>query len=432
MEEQKLFSTQEACKRVGLTPKNFALRANRLGITAAKEERKPSGGRPQKFWTLEQINLIGKNTREDVIETEDVANTVTAIPAQDNDDELIARNSKETAPNSPPEICASTPPVTTEVEPASVVDTETLISEPLENKSLEQLAEEANLFAARGDDCLKQGLTYYFAAGRRLNEAKSRLEHGHWQNWLAENFPSSADTAQNYMRLAKRFSESKSETFRNLGLAAAIKLLALPEGDEQEFIDAQAAAGKPVENQSAREIQRNVKAFKQLRAIPKETAEEPTPDLSNVGEKFSLFGRETDAVTEVTHDSEFVSETITQDSAKQEETAADDTAPTTKTVDNPVTNEFKLAAIKTFETWLNYIEVIGSTISETQLNSLLKLCGEYWHELEKQFTYEKKLARIAEHILKSVKEICAQNTELAVKIKLSCAELEQAQENKKK
>lgn len=399
--EQELFSTQEAAKKLGIKPPAFRMKALRAGFEPAKVIQ--GKGKPQKFWTAKQIATIAGNARADVTETEGAAATVTPGTAEETDISTIA--------------------------PAPVVDTETLIFEPLDNKSLKQLADEANLYTKRGDDCIKLGLTFYFEAGRRLNEAKKRVGHGNWQNWLAQNFSASDDTANNYMKLARRFGEQKSETFRNLNPATAIKLLALPEGTEEEFIQMQAAAGKPVENQSARDVQKNVKAFKEARAMPKENAEEPTPDLSNVGEKFSVFGRETD---EVTHDSEFVSEPVSQDSAKQEETAADDTAPTTKTVDEPVTNEFKLAAIKTFETWLNYIEVIGSTISETQLNSLLKLCGEYWRELEKQFTYEKKLARIAEHILKSVKEICAQNSELAVKIKLSCAELEQAQENQKK
>lgn len=178
-----------------------------------------------------------------------------------------------------------TPAVIT-VEPAPVIDTEKLIAEPLEQKSLEELAKEANLYATRGDDCLKQGLTFYFAAGRRLNEAKSRLEHGQWQNWLAENFSASADTASNYMKLARRFGESKSETFRNLGLATAIKLLALPEGSEEDFAREQAETGKPLETQSAREVQKNVREWKQKQAeeekssdtIPAEVISAPMND----------------------------------------------------------------------------------------------------------------------------------------------------------
>lgn len=92
-----------------------------------------------------------------------------------------------------------------EFEPASVIDTESLIAEPLENKTLEELADEANHYAAQGDACFKQGLNFYFATGRRLIEAKSRLPHGQWQPWLNDNFFASTDTAENYMKLVRRF-----------------------------------------------------------------------------------------------------------------------------------------------------------------------------------------------------------------------------------
>ena len=46
-------------------------------------------------------------------------------------------------------------------------------------------------------------------------------------------------------------------------------MLVLSEGDEEEFIATQAAAGNPVGKQSARDVQKNVKAFKQLRTAKK-------------------------------------------------------------------------------------------------------------------------------------------------------------------
>lgn len=241
--DKKLFVTQDACKLVGLKSNTFVLRAKRLGIHAAKEERKPNGGRPQKFWTLEQTNLIGSNTRAEVTQVTDIST----------------------------------------VEPAPVVDTEALIAEPLDNKSLEELADEANLYKKRGDDCMKLGLTFYFEAGRRLIEAKKRVGHGNWQNWLAQNFSASDDTATNYMKLARRFGESNSETFRNLNPATVIKLLALPEGEEERFIKEQATAGTPVEQQSAREVQKNVKQFKQRQAAKKDSDNtEPVDELQHV------------------------------------------------------------------------------------------------------------------------------------------------------
>lgn len=138
---------------------------------------------------------------------------------------------------------------------------------PLEGKSLQELADEGRLCFERADDHIKQGLMYYVEGGRRLIEAKRRLPHGQWQPWLKEHFSFSQDTATNRMKLAERFAESKSETFRNLKPSTAIKLLALPSGDETAFIEAQTAAGKPIETQSAREVQSAVKQWKQAKEV---------------------------------------------------------------------------------------------------------------------------------------------------------------------
>lgn len=133
----------------------------------------------------------------------------------------------------------------------------------LEEKTLQELADEGRDFFSRGDDCLKQGALYYVEGGRRLVEAKRRLKHGQWQEWLKANFSFSQDTAANYMKLAERFGGAKSETFRIFKPAVLIKMLALPAGDEDAFIEAQAAAGKPVEDLTAREVQRAVKEWNQ-------------------------------------------------------------------------------------------------------------------------------------------------------------------------
>lgn len=138
-----------------------------------------------------------------------------------------------------------------------------IIAEPLKEKSLERLADEVTLYTLRGNEAIVRSLAFYIAAGARLNEAKSRLARGQWQIWIADNFHASPDTANNYMKLAERFVDKvDSETFKNIKPSTAIKLLNVPQGDEQKFIEAQAAAGRPVETQSAREIQRNIKEWK--------------------------------------------------------------------------------------------------------------------------------------------------------------------------
>ena len=231
---EKLFATQDACKLVGLTPRNFVLRAKRLGIHAAKEERKPNGGRPQKFWTLEQSNLIGSNTRADV--TAGTPDTVTPSTAEVTD-------------------------IST-VEPAPVVIT---------------LDERANRIRELQAD-VQRGI---FQIGFELIAAKEQVGHGGWADWLKKEFEWTQRTANNFMRVADRF--GKMENVFQFQPSALQAMLALPEGDEQEFIDAQAAAGTPVEQQSAREVQKNVKQFKQRQAAKKDSDNtEPVDELQHV------------------------------------------------------------------------------------------------------------------------------------------------------
>ena len=231
---EKLFATQDACKLVGLTPRNFVLRAKRLDIHAAKEERKPNGGRPQKFWTLEQSNLIGSNTRADV--TAGTPDTVTPSTAEVTD-------------------------IST-VEPAPVVIT---------------LDERANRIRELQAD-VQRGI---FQIGFELIAAKEQVGHGGWADWLKKEFEWTQRTANNFMRVADRF--GKMENVFQFQPSALQAMLALPEGDEQEFIDAQAAAGTPVEQQSAREVQKNVKQFKQRQAAKKDSDNtEPVDELQHV------------------------------------------------------------------------------------------------------------------------------------------------------
>ena len=108
--------------------------------------------------------------------------------------------------------------------------------------------------------------------GRELNEAKKEVPHGQWGAWLAREFDWTDRTARNFMAVAKRFGNRKS--ISNLNSTALIKMLALPVGEEEAFISEQEAVGNPVENQSAREVTANIKAWNQRKE--QSTADEPT------------------------------------------------------------------------------------------------------------------------------------------------------------
>lgn len=70
--------------------------------------------------------------------------------------------------------------------------------------------------------------------GQRLAEAKAMLDHGEWLPWLTERVEFSERSAQNFMRLARDW--SNPQTLADLGASKALTLLALPEEERDEFI----------------------------------------------------------------------------------------------------------------------------------------------------------------------------------------------------
>lgn len=87
--------------------------------------------------------------------------------------------------------------------------------------------------------------SYIIEIGRRLCEAKAVLDHGQWGPWLKEQVRFSQSTAQNYMKIYEKFGsdqtnlfgEAKSEAVANLPYTKALKLLALPDDEVEDFIE---------------------------------------------------------------------------------------------------------------------------------------------------------------------------------------------------
>lgn len=97
--------------------------------------------------------------------------------------------------------------------------------------------------------------------GFELIEAKKQAGHGNWEDWLQKEFEWSGRTARYFMAVAERFGN------RNLGSvlkSSTLKaMLALPVGSEEEFIEAQADAGRPIETLTKSEVQKAVKEWNQ-------------------------------------------------------------------------------------------------------------------------------------------------------------------------
>ncbi len=65
------------------------------------------------------------------------------------------------------------------------------------------LAEPINREHRACETAFRDGLQHAMEAGRLLNEAKSRCDHGQWYGFIVEHFEGSPRLAQKYMRLAR-------------------------------------------------------------------------------------------------------------------------------------------------------------------------------------------------------------------------------------
>ena len=101
--------------------------------------------------------------------------------------------------------------------------------------------------------------------GRRLTEAKAKLPHGSWGEYLKNEVDYSTSQAQNLMRVFREYGsdqqslfggEAKSQTFGRLTFSQALSLLVIPdEGEREKFV-----LENDVEHMSVRELNEALKA----------------------------------------------------------------------------------------------------------------------------------------------------------------------------
>lgn len=118
--------------------------------------------------------------------------------------------------------------------------------------------------------------------GRRLIEAKELLPHGEWLPWLTERVEFSERTAQNFMRLAREW--SNPQTLADLGASKALALLALPPEEREQFLaESHVVDGeeKAVIDMSARELDKALRERDEARlAAEKAQAEAADAEAS--------------------------------------------------------------------------------------------------------------------------------------------------------
>lgn len=107
----------------------------------------------------------------------------------------------------------------------------------------------------------KMLLSYAIEIGRRLCEAKAKLPHGRWGEWLANEVQFSQSTANNMMRIFEEYGDTQlglfggdSQALTSLTYTKALRLLAIPAEEREEFV-----VENNVEELSTRELERIIK-----------------------------------------------------------------------------------------------------------------------------------------------------------------------------
>lgn len=116
-------------------------------------------------------------------------------------------------------------------------------------------------------DAQRKGGEAILTIGRCLNEAKDMLSHGEWLPWLAEKVGYSEKTAQNFMRLAREF--SNPQALADLGATKALKLLALPQDEREKFVE-----DHNVIDMTTRQLEQAIRERDEARKAAEEAKEE--------------------------------------------------------------------------------------------------------------------------------------------------------------
>ncbi len=117
-------------------------------------------------------------------------------------------------------------------------------------RSAAVIADEINAIKSQTSGILTAALSFAkrscFEIGKRLEEAKTLVNHGEWGAWLEDNFEYSESTANNLMRIYREFGseqinfitgKSPAETFEGLSQSQLVELFALPPGTREEFVE---------------------------------------------------------------------------------------------------------------------------------------------------------------------------------------------------
>jgi len=131
---------------------------------------------------------------------------------------------------------------------------------------------------------------------RTLRDLQELVEHGQWEDWLENSVGFSPSTARRYMQISREYGEiSKSATLRDLSYSNALRLLAVPEEDREEFVE-----DNDVENMTVKELEQKIKNLESVNSLSEAKAQKLEEDLKKSEKDIESFSqREKDLVDQL-------------------------------------------------------------------------------------------------------------------------------------
>jgi len=138
------------------------------------------------------------------------------------------------------------------------------------------LAKIANANHGQADLAWNRSLTYARKAGEALIEAKERVPHGQWAQWLESNFRGKPRTARNYMHIVRKWWDPRLAYARSNGFTphSISGVLSILEGKKPspEELSMDMGAGEPDKLEMMRQSVREQFALK-VRKLKREELE---------------------------------------------------------------------------------------------------------------------------------------------------------------
>ena len=156
----------------------------------------------------------------------------------------------------------------------NIIDVEYREVTPLEDKTTDTLAAEANALFTQAEVIAATSIRMLVAAGQRLQVVKGRIGHGGWEIWMDQNLSFSKRKANYIIKLAEKSQEKEGlfanpQTFADIEISKVFALLEAPEEVAKEVVET-----VPVEDITVRELKEELKRIKAENEALSEAGEE--------------------------------------------------------------------------------------------------------------------------------------------------------------